>query len=333
MIPTALDLPQRKVIDPDTALVLQTEHLTKRYGDFTALDDVSLHVRRGEIYGFLGPNGAGKTTTMLLLLGQLRPTAGRISLFGRPLERRDPLLFTRIGVVGEEQYLYDEMTAGEYLALFADLLNVRCKGLVEARLEEVGLGPQRDRRIATFSHGMRQRLALARALLHDPELLFLDEPVNGLDPHGIREIRERLLDLKRRGTTIFISSHILSEVERLADRVGILYRGRLLAEGPMEALGDAVEGRATLEIEVTSVPAEAVDRLRALPFVFDVEACPGRLTVDVEREGDYRAQVSQTLTGLGAVIVGMKVRQPSLEETFMTLTERDLAGLADRVRS
>lgn len=218
-------------------LVIETQGLTHRYAaDDTALHDLALVVPAGSIYGFLGPNGAGKTTTLRLLLGLLQRQQGAIRLFGLPLEANRPAILRRIGSSIETPSLYAHLTARENLRLWQLAF-----GCDERRIDEtlalVGLADTRAKRAGQFSLGMKQRLSLAVALLHDPELLILDEPTNGLDPHGILEMRDLLIRLNReRGTTIVVSSHLLSEVERLVTHVGIIDRGHLRFQGTLASL-------------------------------------------------------------------------------------------------
>jgi ABC-type multidrug transport system ATPase subunit len=219
--------------------MIRARGLVKKYGRFTAVDGVDLLIQPGEIYGFLGPNGAGKTTTILMLLGIIRPTAGEISLFGEPFTADRLDLRRRIGMVPEKHprgaWLW--MTAAEYLGMFAALFRVpRPAERIESLLDKVDLLSVRNRRIGTFSHGMMQKLSITRALLHDPDILFLDEPISGLDPLGIKQTRDLLLSENRAGRAIFISSHQLSEMERICHRVAILSRGKLLAEDTMPRL-------------------------------------------------------------------------------------------------
>lgn len=312
--------------------VLRTEQLTKKFGDLTAVSRVNLHVYRGEIYGFLGPNGAGKTTLMAMLLGLLRPTSGSFFFFDQPVIGRQPQLFNRVGVVGEEQHFYEEMTGREYLRFFADLLGVRKREqVIDEWVEYVTLGAWQHKAIRTYSHGTRQKLGLIRALLHDPDLLLLDEPVTGLDVQSIRAVRELLLELRRRGKTIFLTSHILSEVERVADRVGILQKGRLLAEGTISDLGRQVQERMICDIELSEERPMLSTALGQLPFVRSVEATGRKLAVEMDADGDYRASLSQAITAQGGVIVAMGSRTLSLEETFVTLTESNLQEVAELV--
>lgn len=305
--------------------VIRTVGLSKRFGALTALQDLDLQVGRGEIYGFLGPNGAGKTTTVLLLLGLLRPSAGSVYLFGQPMRPGDATMRHRVGVVPEQPYLYPHMTAQEYLDWFADLYGVpHRKDRTAQLLDAVSLFDRRHSRLREFSRGMQQKIGLARALLHDPELLLLDEPTSGLDPSSAKQVRDLLLDLKRRGKTILISSHILSEVERTADRVAILVKGRLQAQDTVEHLIQEVQPDAVVEIELLAVvPAELLERLRALPFVRNVEVHGSILTVSLSpTEGkELHARLSAAITASGGTIVQMTSRKGTLEDAFLAITE------------
>jgi ABC-2 type transport system ATP-binding protein len=323
--------------------VLRARGLAKRYGTVDAVRDLDLEVRRGEIYGFLGPNGAGKTTTLLMLLGIERPTAGRIELFGRP-GPIDPFRDRpRIGVVGEQQYLYDDLSAWEYLRFFGRLYGVaRADRRAQELLERLELYEFRRLRARDFSRGMQQKLGLARALLHRPELLVLDEPVSGLDPHGIRQVREILTEENGRGATVLLSSHILSEVERTADRVGILFGGRLVAEDDVARLSSRLEPDPVIELDVDQLTPAIVERLGEQPFVRAVELAPnghgpdqgsdqgsdqGLLRVRVAAGGDYRRDVSAIVSHHGGLITGMRQQQLSLEEAFVRLTSESVQAL------
>lgn len=212
-------------------LIIETEALTKYFGETPAVKDVGLHVKKGEIYGLLGRNGAGKTTIMKMLLGLTKPSKGTIRLFGRPFEKPERRVLNRIGVMIEAPGFYPNLTAAENLEILASLRGVIQKDAVRKSLERVGL-PCKDRKLyAEFSLGMKQRVGIAAAIIHDPELLILDEPVNGLDPIGVAEMRRFLKELAEEyGKTILISSHILSEIDLLADRIGIIHAGILLEE-------------------------------------------------------------------------------------------------------
>lgn len=211
--------------------VIQTTDLTKRYGSQTSVDRLTMTVRQGEIYGFLGRNGAGKTTTIRMLVGLIQPTGGRIELFGESLHANPKSLLRRIGAIVETPGFYENLTARENLQINARIMGIHKKQAIEESLEIVGLAGETKKLVGTYSLGMKQRLGIARALLHYPELLILDEPTNGLDPIGIKEMRKLVQSLAvERNITILISSHILSEIEQIADRMGIIHEGRLLEE-------------------------------------------------------------------------------------------------------
>ncbi len=216
---------------------IETDHLVKRYGDVTAVDDVSLRVARGEIYAFLGLNGAGKTTTIRLLLGMVKPTSGEACVLGTRIRVGDKKPWESVGYLVETADAYPQLSVRENLEAMRRLRPGTDRKAVERVIERLGLIAYADRRAGTLSHGNAQRLGLAKALLHNPELLILDEPASGLDPAGIVEIRNLLLELAReQGVTVFMSSHILGEVSRLAKRIGIIHQGRLLQELDVDEL-------------------------------------------------------------------------------------------------
>src|SRR5574341_2332041 len=219
----------------DTAI--ETNHLVKRYGDVTAVDDLSLRVARGEIYAFLGLNGAGKTTTIRLLLGMVKPTSGEACVLGTRIRVGDKKPWDSVGYLVETADAYPQLSVRENLEAMRRLRPGTEANAVGRVIERLGLAAYADRRAGTLSHGNGQRLGLAKALLHNPELLVLDEPANGLDPAGIVEIRNLLAVLARdQGVTVFMSSHILGEVSRLAKRIGIIHQGRLLQELDVDEL-------------------------------------------------------------------------------------------------
>lgn len=211
--------------------IIKTIELTKQYGEQKAVDRLQMNVRQGQIYGFLGQNGAGKTTTIRMLLGLIKPTAGRIELFGESLAERQKEILKRLGAIVEVSGFYENLTASENLLINAKLMGVHKKTAIYDALEIVGLHRETKKLVGKYSLGMKQRLGIARAILHHPELLILDEPTNGLDPMGIKEIRKLIKSLaEERRMTILISSHILFEVEQLADQIGIIHEGKLLEE-------------------------------------------------------------------------------------------------------
>ena len=217
--------------------IIETENLTKKYGNQSSVSNLNIHVRQGRIYGLLGRNGAGKTTTMKMLLGLTTPTSGKIKIFGKNIRENEKEILPRIGSLIESPGFYPNLTATENLKIFADLRGLKDSKYIKGALELVNL-PYRDKKLfSQYSLGMKQRLAIALAIMHNPELLILDEPINGLDPIGIAEVRSFIKELcDERGKTIQISSHILSEISLLADDVGIIDHGKLLEEESLEEL-------------------------------------------------------------------------------------------------
>ena len=225
-----------------TNYVIETHDLTKKYGNQVSVSHLNIHVKRGRIYGLLGRNGAGKTTTMRMLLGLTAPTSGEVSIFGKPFVGNEKKLLPRIGCLIESPGFYPNLTATENLKIFAELRGLKNPNYIKGALELVNL-PYRDKKLfSQYSLGMKQRLAIALAVMHDPELLILDEPINGLDPIGIAEVRDFIRELcDARGKTILISSHILSEISLLADDVGIIDHGTLLEEESLKELEEKNE--------------------------------------------------------------------------------------------
>jgi len=310
--------------------LIETIQLTKRYGDFTAVADLNLKVEKGEIYGFLGPNGAGKTTTIMMLLGILEPTSGSVKLFGKSMKSDYFNIKRRIGVLSENQYLYEDMTALEYLRFFGELYKVEN---VDRRISEVlglvNLDHRKKELLRGYSKGMRQKLGLARALLHDPEILILDEPVSSLDPYGIKEVRDILMEENRKGKTMFISSHILSEIEKTCHRVGILNKGRLLAEDTMANLRRRLMDEVQLYIELERASDQILQTVKELPFVVSVEANNNQLSIKTKADRDYRGQLSTAIASRGGVVLSLRRHEMSLEEAFVTITEKNLSLLTE----
>ncbi|HZQ09140.1 MAG TPA: ABC transporter ATP-binding protein [Anaerolineae bacterium] len=304
----------------ETPAVIRTVNLTKSYDGRVTVNKLNLKVLPGEIYGFLGPNGAGKTTTIRMLVGLLPPTSGHVEFFGHPADRELVQIRRRLGVVGEYSFVYDDMTALEYLKFFARFYGVRNeqKRIMEL-LEQLELAPYAQLLARDFSQGMQKKLSLARALLHEPDLLILDEPVSGLDPYGILQVRHVLQEQRQAGRAIFLSSHILSEVERTADRIGILNKGQLLMEGTMEEVRSKLAPKMELKVELQAPIAGLSQRLEHLAGVKHV-TCQERV-LNIQTETDLRVAVSQTITSAGGLVVSMEAQEPSLEDVFVKLTE------------
>ena len=234
-------------------LVIETKQLTKIYGEQTAVSKVNLHVKKGRVYGLLGRNGAGKTTIMKMILGLASITSGEVDVFGKNIKGREKRVYPRIGAIIETPGFYPNLTGTENLEIFAKLRGTAAPHAVKNALEIVGL-PYKDKKLfSKYSLGMKQRLGIANAILHDPELLILDEPTNGLDPIGIAEVRDFIKELSAaQGKTILISSHILSEISLLADDIGIIDNGVLLEEGGMRELEE--KNRKYILLQVSDIP-------------------------------------------------------------------------------
>ena len=250
--------------------MIVTEGLTRRFGALTAVDGLDLKVGRGELFGFLGPNGAGKTTTIKMLAGLLRPTSGTARVAGHDVQREPEAAKARIGYVPDTAYLYEKLRAREFLEFSGSLYHVERETRdrrIEALLQLFDLRDRADDLLATFSRGMRQKVALAAALLHDPQVLFLDEPTVGLDPRSARQMKDILRDVVREGKTVFLSTHILEIAERMCTRIGIIDHGRLIASGTLEELRGLVhaDGQSLEQIflELTGSAEEDVGALLA----------------------------------------------------------------------
>jgi ABC-2 type transport system ATP-binding protein len=307
----------------DQAIV--TEALTKRYrGDVLAVDGVNLRVARGEIYAFLGLNGAGKSSTIRMLLGMIKPTTGRAELLGNRVEPGAKDLWRRVGYLVETATAYPELTVAENLDVARRLAGVADRRRVDQMIDRLALNAYAGRRAGTLSLGNLQRLALARALLHGPELLVLDEPANGLDPAGVVEIRALLRDLARQeGVTVFMSSHILGEVDLLASRIGIVHRGRLVEELD----SDALEERRDRRLEVGARNLEAAEAALLAAGLTPRRRGDGRLELRDPAALEAPEKVAEVLVSAGVPPTHLAIARESLEEHFMRLTS-DEAGAA-----
>jgi ABC-2 type transport system ATP-binding protein len=303
-----------------TDVVVSAVDLTKRYGDVSALDHVNIQVHRGEIYGFLGLNGAGKTTTIRLLLGMVRPTSGYVDIFGARVGPRSESLWRRVGHMVESAAAYPELTVLENLEHARLLCDLRDPGSVARVIERFGLREYADRKAGALSLGNFQRLGLARALLHEPDLLVLDEPANGLDPAGVVEVRELLRGLAReRGVTVFMSSHILTEVDRLATRVGIIHRGRMLEELTAAEL-DRLRRR---RLEIMARDLEAARRILRAAGLDPVQAGERdgtRLELSEDWALEHPDEIARLLVEAGVPPLRLAIQQEDIEEHFLRLT-------------
>ena len=312
----------------DGAPALELEGLTKRFGDFVAVEGLSFVVRRGDVYGFLGPNGSGKSTTIRMILGLVRPTSGEVRIFGRPAtspeERAEMAGFV------EAPGFYEYLSARDNLRLLAaaDRRPDKKPPLQEV-LETVGLSDRARDRVRTYSQGMKQRLAIAAALLREPEFLVLDEPTNGLDPGGMRDIRALVRQLSGEGLTIFLSTHLLSEVEQLCNRVAVVSRGRLLAEGALAEIAEQARDRTEYRL-VADDPERTRMVLGAREGVALLNGRPEELegfrpeeVVRFSTGPEGAGPVVRTLVEEGVEVLALVPVRPNLEELFLRLTEDD----------
>jgi len=297
--------------------------LTKRYGETAAVDAIDLSVERGELFGFLGPNGAGKTTTIRMALGLILPTGGEVEVLGETV-RADHAPLARVGALVEEPGFWKYLSGRKNLEYFA------CAGgggedtrrrldRIDECLSQVGLTDAAGKRVKAYSQGMRQRLGIGLALLGEPELLMLDEPTNGLDPTGMREMRQLLRGLADNGTTVFVSSHLLAEVEAMCDRVGVMAQGRIVAEGPPGTLRGAAD-RVRIDVDDVAAAQRVAERQPGVSILSAGGDGPG--VVRVTLAGDATpAALNAALVAAGIRVSALVAERDTLEDVFLHLTE------------
>lgn len=295
--------------------IIETENITRSFSTVKAVDGVSLCVPPGSIYGFLGPNGAGKTTTIRILLGLIQPNAGEIRLFGRALSEQRLDLLRRVGSLVESPSLYPHLTGWENLELIRRMVGGK-RSEIQRALAIVRMEDAAHRLVREYSLGMRQRLGLAVALFGQPELLILDEPTNGLDPAGIHEMRELICSLPREGMTVFLSSHLLSEIEQMATHIGIIHAGRLIFQGIPDELRTRYQDYATVTTDRLEVSRQLL--LQSGWQAAHLEN--HHLTVPVNGPSDL-ALINTQLVHAGHQVFHLNLAQPSLEDIFLTLTK------------
>ncbi len=304
--------------------MIRTHNLTKRYGDVLALDNVSLEIKEGEIYGYIGPNGAGKTTTLKILATLLAPTSGKAEICGLEVGPESKKIRPLIGFMPDFFGVYEDMTVEEYLTFFAaayGLKGQKRKRIVSDVLDLTDLGGKSNTMVEALSRGMQQRLGLARTLVHDPKVLILDEPASGLDPRARIEIRALLKEVKRMGKTIMISSHILTELEQLCDSVGIIEKGVLLFSGTQEELARKTAMGGTIEVAVAERLKEAGDVLRAHPLVSDVVMEDAHMHVTLSPEAKDYSFIPEVLVRQGYRLTHLREEEVMLEDVFMKVTK------------
>jgi ABC-type multidrug transport system ATPase subunit len=299
----------------DSNVVLETAGLGKRFGERWAVRDLNLVVRKGEVFGFLGPNGAGKSTTIRMILSLVRPSAGEVNLFGKPLRKSRSQVLARVGGMVERPDFYLYLSARRNLEIISALQGDRSRGDLDTVLDIVGLLPRAGDRVKTYSHGMKQRLGIAQALLGFPDFLVLDEPTSGLDPQGIKEVRDLIRGLSvDRGMTIFLSSHLLHEIEQTATSMAIINNGNLVVQGPVTEL--LSKGEAAVRLEARPAP-EAEALIRNFPLVTGVRRNGDLIEFAIPREST--GSLNRALVEAGIEVRALVPRR-SLEEYFLAIT-------------
>jgi ABC-2 type transport system ATP-binding protein len=313
---------------------IETRHLTRTFGKVTAVQDLNLKIPKGSLFGLIGPNGAGKTTTLRMLAGLLGPTHGEILVEGQSARDNSPELRRKIGYMPDFFGVYEDLLVWEYLDFFARCYSIaanRRKQVVDELLELVDLSEKRESFVQTLSLGMRQRLCLAHALVHDPQVLLLDEPASGLDPRARVEMRELLRELGSMGKTIVLSSHILAELAELCDSIGIIEKGRLVTSGLLDSIRAQMHSGRRLRIRILSSEEEAQSVLQGYPGVNDIQRLDDSegppLVLDVSFSGDENraADLLKTLVTRKVRVAAFEETATELEDLFLQLTKGEVS--------
>ncbi len=301
-------------------LVIETKDLTKVYDGTSVVDHLNLRVAKNEIFGLLGPNGAGKTTTILMLMGMTEPSSGTVHVAGfNPV--REPLKVKRImGYMPEKVGFYENLTPRENLKFIARLNNIgeaESDKRIEELLKSVGLADSADLKVSKFSRGMKQRLGIADTLIKKPELVILDEPTAGLDPEGINHVVKLIASLPQAGTTVVMCSHRLHEVQKICNSIGIMSKGKMIVQGPLDQVGkkSLAEGRYRIEVETAEPTPELIASIKKLKAVRNVEAKGNMLIVSTDT--DIRAELSKTIVQLDFPLIQMKIQEFNLDDIYM----------------
>ncbi len=313
----------RPVPEKDSQVILRITGLSKRFGNLEAIKDLNLELRRGEVFGFLGPNGAGKSTTVGMILGLIAPTSGKIELFGRKLEDNRWAALRRIGAVIEAPAFYPYLSGWDNLQALSCSIGGIPRIKIDEVLERVNLRDRADDRYRNYSMGMKQRLGIASTLLRDPELIILDEPTNGLDPAGTKEVRDLIPQLAHENRTVFLCSHLLHEVQMVCDRVAIVKQGVMIADAPVQEL--LTRGR-LIQVKVDD-PARAASILVGLPWIKSVKREEDYLIVDAP--GENAARINKALAEQNIFASELVPGNVSLESVFLQLTGGENNDQAD----
>jgi ABC-2 type transport system ATP-binding protein len=318
--------------------VIETNNLTKRYGALTAVNKLNLKVQRGSIHGFLGPNGAGKTITIKILVGLLTPDEGNVKVLGQELHGENGFLQSfyeqadsrlGIGYMPELPKFPKHLKGWELLDIYGRMYGMteqQRKEQIPKLVEMVGLKGRENDLIGKYSKGMQQRIGIAQALLNNPDLVIMDEPSLGLDPVGMVEVRELVKNIAREGMTVFVSSHLLFEVEQICTDVTIINRGTALVSDSLPNVSGLLSGPTLLHVEVVKISKNVVSAVKSLPFVLSVVQTGSTLRIQISTHEDVRVQVSQKITQAGGIIVGMSQKTSNLEDVFIQLIHKDQGG-------
>ncbi|DAC71888.1 MAG TPA: ABC transporter ATP-binding protein [Thermoplasmata archaeon] len=310
------DINGRTMASSSTAI--DVKGLIKTYNHFSAVNNVSFSVKKGEIFGFLGPNGAGKTTTIKSILDLTHADSGTITINGINVQTHGKEAKKYIGYMPEKVSFYDNLTALQNLSFYAEIKHASKEECIHL-IEELGLGDAGKKRVGKFSKGMVQRLGMARAILGSPPILILDEPSGGLDPRGVVLIRDKILEMKKKGTTIFVSSHILSEIQEICDRVGIINKGVLVAQDTVEGLSKKLNLKPQITVTIDAMSTKVENAVKTLPGVDSVKTHGN--TLEIICDGAMKAKVILAISTAGGNIQNIQSKEPSLEDVFMRYTE------------
>ena len=311
----------------DNSYAIEVSNITKKFNNFTAVDNISFSIKCGEIFGFLGPNGAGKTTTIKMLTTLLNPTEGKIRIFGVDLSKNPLELKKRMGYMPDVPGFYDEMKASDIMNFYAEFYKIpklKRQEKIDNLLKMMDLNGFKNKKVKTFSRGMKQKLGFATALLNDPEILILDEPTIGLDPGTIRFFRKSIESLNKKGVTIFLSSHILSEVQAVCTKVGIINKGKIIAVDTIDSLGTMLASKSakTVYFEFENMTDKAVKAVEAIAGVISVKIIQEKriLEIEVEAAKSLTPIINKKLVENGINIKRIESKQINLEDIFLSLT-------------
>lgn len=304
--------------------IIETQDLSKHYGEFVAVDRLNLQVREGEVFGVLGPNGAGKTTTILMLLGLTEPTSGVVRVIGLDPSRQPLSVKAQVGYIPEQVGFYENLTARENLVYTAKLNGLPrevTRERIERAMARVGLSDVLDHEVRTFSRGMRQRLGVADVLVKAPRIIIMDEPTQGLDPERALEFLDLIRSLREEGTTILLASHLLYQVQAVCDRVGLFHKGRMVLQGTVPDLARQVLGGAyRIQLELVSPDVAVAEAIRKVPGVVNVYSLDDR-GYEIEAEDDIRPLVARAAVNAGGQLLRLDIRAQNLDDIYTTYFE------------